>query len=86
VKILSMTALPPSLRQRSDIESIREDIAPYRGMSAEQRAQVVSELCRWARDAIAASPAPEKAWSWQDRRSPESLELWRRLMREPRRR
>lgn len=81
-----MTALPPSLRQRSDIESIREDIAPYVGMTADQRAQVVSELCRWARDAIVASPDPEKAWNWQDRRSPESLELWRRLMREPRRR
>jgi hypothetical protein len=75
-----MTKLPPSLRQRSDIDSIREDIAPYAGMSEADRSETVSELCRWARDAIEASPNPAQAWAWEDKRSAESLALWKRLV------
>jgi hypothetical protein len=79
-----MGQLPPSLRQRSDLDAIREDLAPYAGMTSEQRARAVSELCRWAADTIRASPDPERAWRWEDRRSPESLALWQRLIRDAR--
>ncbi len=75
-----MTKLPASLRQRSDRDAIREDVAPYAGMSPEELARALSELCRWARDAIEASPNPAKAWAWEDKRSPESLALWKELL------
>lgn len=77
---MAMTALPKSLEARSDREAIKEDIAPYAGMTIEQRSQVMSELCRWARDALEANPQRERAWAWEDKRSPESLLLWRRLV------
>lgn len=83
--ISPVTKLPASLRQRSDVESIAEDIASYRDLSPAERSRVVSELCRWAADALDASPDPARAWAWEDRRSTESLALWRRLMDEARR-
>jgi hypothetical protein len=81
-----MPKLPASLRQRSNIDAIREDVLPYLGMTQEQRAEATSELCRWARDAIEASPDPVAAWRSEDPRSPESLALWQRLVRQARRR
>jgi hypothetical protein len=75
-----VTKLPPSLQQRSDLDSIREDIAPYRQMTIDERSRAVNELCRWARDAIEASADPRKAWRWEDRRSAESLALCKRLV------
>lgn len=75
-----MAPLPKSLQAGSDREAIREDVAPYVGMSVEERSQTVSQLCRWARDAIEASPNPARAWAWDDKRSKESLALWQRLI------
>ncbi|MDP1828730.1 MAG: hypothetical protein Q8L48_36055 [Archangium sp.] len=75
-----MTVLPKSLQARSDREAIREDIAPYVGMSVEERSRTLSELCRWARDSLDANPQRERAWAWEDKRSPESLALWSRLV------
>lgn len=75
-----MTVLPKSLQARSDREAIREDIAPYVGMSVEDRSRTLSELCRWARDALDANPQRERAWAWEDKRSPEALALWMRLV------
>ena len=80
-----MTTLPKSLQARSDRESIREDIAPYIGMSINERSKVVSELCAWARDALEANPNCARAWAWEDKRSAESLDLWRRLVSAARR-
>lgn len=75
-----MTKLPPSLQARDDREAIAEDLAPYAGLTDEERSRAVSELCRWARDAIEASAEPANAWRWEDRRSPESLALWKALV------
>ena len=80
-----MTPLPKSLQARSDREAIRADIAPYLGMSIEERSQVVGQLCRWATAALDANPNRERAWAWQDKRSPESLALWTRLVAAARR-
>lgn len=80
-----MTALPKSLEARSDRESIREDIAPYIGTSVEERSRVVSELCRWARDSLESNENRVKAWTWEDKRSPESLALWKKLVAAARR-
>lgn len=49
---------------------------PYRGMTVEQHSQALSELCRWARDAIESSPNPVAAWRWEDKRSARSMALW----------
>jgi hypothetical protein len=75
-----MTKLPLSLQARIDIDAIVEDLRPHAGMTIDERSRVVSEPCRWARDVIEASPDPVKAWQWEDRRSPESLALWKSLM------
>jgi hypothetical protein len=80
-----MTALPKSLEARSDRAAIWEDIAPYREMTASERARALSELCAWARDALDANPQAAKAWAWEDKRSAESLALWRRLVTAARR-
>lgn len=75
-----MQQLPSSLQARSDRDAIWEDLAPYRGMSEVELARAVSQLCRWARDAIEASADPDAAWRWEDKRSPASLALWKKLM------
>ena len=80
-----MTALPKSLEARSDRAAIWEDIAPYRGMTEAERTKALSELCMWARDALDANPQAARAWAWEDKRSAESLALWRRLVAAARR-
>lgn len=77
---MQMTVLPKSLQARSDREAIKEDIAPYRGLSIDERSRVVSELCGWARDTLDASANRERDWAWEDKRSPEALALWHRLV------
>ena len=76
--------LPASLQARSDREAIFEDIAVYRGMTIEQRSQVVSELCALAVKQLNGSPNSRAAWAYEEPRSAESLALWKRLMRESR--
>ena len=80
-----MRVLPKSLQARSNRDAIREDIAPYVGMTIEERSRAVSELCRWAADVLDASPNSESGWAWRDERSPESLALWVRLVAAARR-
>ncbi len=77
--------LPASLRRRSDVESIYEDIEPYVGTSVEERDAIMLELCRFAAEQIAASPRRDELCRYQDPRSPEALQLWRRLVAESRR-
>jgi hypothetical protein len=76
--------LPPALRRRSDRESIAEDIDPYLGTSVEDRSRILSELCRFAAEAIDQSPQRERILEFEEPRSAESLDLWRRLMKRAR--
>lgn len=77
--------LPPSLRQRDPVESIFEDIEPYRGTTVAQRSQMMDELCRWAVEQAVARPEL-RVLEHQDPRSEESDTLWLRLVREARER
>lgn len=52
-------------------------------MTVEQRSQVLSELCALATKQLA-SPNSKAAWAYEEPRSPESLAVWKRLMRESR--
>lgn len=75
--------LPASLRQRDRVESIFEDIAPYAGMTAEQRMAAMSELCRWAMEQATAHPE-RGVLAYQDPRSVESERLWLLLVKKAR--
>lgn len=77
-------AILRAFRTRDALASIREDVAPYSGLDAQARAELVSKLGRWARDSIEAAPNPSKLWAWQDRRSPETVRQWRELIRKSR--
>lgn len=79
-------AIPAALERRSDLESIREDIEPYRGTSVEQRSEIMSALCRFAAEQIAFHPRGADILAYQDARSPTSSELWQRLIARARRR
>jgi hypothetical protein len=72
--------LPESLRRRSDAEAVAEDLAPYRGTTVEERAAIMSRLCRFAAEQVNARPDGGRILAWQDRRSPESERLWLRLV------
>ncbi len=74
VSLPSIGVLPKSLQARSDREAIREDLAPYVGMTIEGRSRTLSELCRWACDSLEANPNRERAWAWEDKRSPEAMD------------
>ena len=76
--------IPASLRARSDREAIFEDIAVYRDMTVAERSRVLSELCALAVRQLDSSTNPKVAWAREEPRSPESLALWKRLMRESR--
>ncbi|MBL8912097.1 MAG: hypothetical protein JNM17_15485 [Archangium sp.] len=80
-----MTKLPKSLQARSDREAIWEDLAPYLKMSIEERSRAMSELCEWARQALDANPDAKRAWAWEDKRSAESMTLWKKLVAQARR-
>ena len=72
--------LPPSLRSRSAKEAIAEDIAPYVGMTPEQRGRIVDQLSRLAIDLVKANPNRDQVLAWQEP-VPESTRVhWRRLM------
>ena len=77
---MSDAHLPASLRRRSDQDAIREDIAPYLGTTVEERLGIMSHLCRFAAEQVAAQSDPNRILDWQDPRSPESEALWRRLV------
>ena len=80
-----MRELPASLRRRDDVEAIRDDLLPYRGTSIDERARIMSELCRFAAEATAAHPKRDAILRFQEPRSPESMALWLRLVAAARR-
>lgn len=73
-------ALPASLRRRSDVEAIGEDLRPYLGTTASERAGILAALCRYAAEQIAARPDGQRILDFQHPRSAESLALWLRLV------
>jgi hypothetical protein len=74
--------LPLGLRQRSDRDAIIDDLGPYIGTTMEQRDEIMSQLCRFASEQIAAHPDPQRILDFQDPLSPASEALWRRLIAE----
>ncbi len=72
--------LPASLRRRSDIEAIADDIAPYLGTTVAERSEVMSELCRLAAEQVAAHPEGHRILEFQEPRSRASMALWMRLV------
>jgi hypothetical protein len=78
------TSLPPALRRRTDRESIAEDIEPYLGTSIEERSMILSALCKFASEVTDQSPLRRRILEFEEARSPESLELWSRLMQRSR--
>ena len=76
--------LPASLRRGSDIEAIRDDVAPYRGTSAAERSEIMSRLCRFAAEQVAARADRARILAFQEPLSARSLALWRRLVSEGR--
>jgi hypothetical protein len=80
-----MVALPKSLERRSDIEAIRDDVAPYLRMRPEERSATMSALCRLAAEQLAARADAARLLAYQEPRSPQSLALWRRLIQAARR-
>jgi len=73
--------LPASLRRRSDVDAIWEDIEPYLGTTIDERSRIMSDLCEYAAEQIAAHPRGQEINDYQDPRSPKSLALWLRLVR-----
>ena len=71
--------LPAGLSQQSNEQAILDDLAPYRGTSVEERSSILSMLCRYAAEQIAAHPEGKRILAYRDRRTPESLETWCRL-------
>ncbi len=79
---MSDVSLPPALRRRSDLQAIVDDLRPYRGTTPAERSALMERLCRFAMEQIAAQPEGRRILGFQDRRSPSSLALWRRLVSE----
>jgi hypothetical protein len=75
-----MVFLPSGLRRRSDREAIRDDIEPYLGTSLADRSRILSALCQFAAEQIAAHPRGAEILEFQDPRSPASLRVWRDLV------
>jgi len=76
--------LPASLRRRSDLEAIREDLQPYRGTTSDERSEIVSKLCRSAAEQIAAHPDGRRILEFQEPLPAESAALWLRMVAEAR--
>lgn len=72
--------LPVGLRRRDDREAIFEDIAPYLGTTVAERSTIVSALCRLAAEQVAARHDGWRVMTYQESRSPESEQLWLRLV------
>ena len=75
-----MMNLPAGLMRRSDLEAIRDDIAPYVGTTVEQRSEILSDLCALAAQQIAAHPRGKQILGYQDPRSSASCRLWLELV------
>lgn len=77
---MSDERLPAGLRRRNDRDAILDDLAPYRGTTVAERSAIMSDLCRFAAEQIAAQPDPQRILAWQDPMPAESVALWRRLI------
>ena len=80
----SDVSLPASLRRRSDLDAIREDLRPYRGTTTAERSEIVSKLCRFAAEQIAAHPDGQRILEFQEQRPARSMSLWLHLLAEAR--
>ncbi len=72
------------LRPRSEAESILEDIAPYLGRDLAFHARMLASVCDAAAAIIASRPDRDRVLAYRDPRSPESEQLWLRLVEEHR--
>lgn len=81
-----MVVLPAALRRRSDVEAIREDIAPYLGTTTVERSEILGALCRFAAQQIAAHPRKEEILAYQDPLPHRSRRTWAELVARSRKR
>ena len=69
-----------------DVRSVRDDVAPYLGMTLEEKAPHVEAALRGLGTFLRANPERrEQILASEDRLSRESEALWRRLIAEARR-
>jgi hypothetical protein len=61
-------------------ESVRREAARYRGMTPEQKLELVASACRTAAALLAASPNRERALAHEDPLPASSVEALQRLM------
>jgi hypothetical protein len=77
---MSAGKLPPCLQRRSDREAVSEDVEPCRGTTVGERSEVMSRLCRFAAEQVAARADGQRILDYQEPRSHASMELWLRLV------
>jgi len=80
----SDVSLPANLRRRSDLDAIRDDLLPYWGTTMAERSEIVSKLCRFAAEQIAAHPDGQRILEFQEQRPARSTALWLRLLAQAR--
>jgi hypothetical protein len=67
-------------RRASLSAEIEDDIAPLRGLSLDERGQILESVCRDAMAILRARPDFESAVQSRDARDEESLATWLRLV------
>jgi len=73
--------MAPDEMARRDRDSIAEDVEPWRDSTVADRVRAVRGLLRLASASLAGDDELSAARrEWQDPRSPESMELWLRLV------
>jgi len=68
-------------QRRSLKGEVEDDVAGLRGLSLEERGRILESVCRDAMAIITARPDAASAMAAQESRSPESLAMWRALVR-----
>jgi hypothetical protein len=76
--------LPPWVTAHAKAKE-EEEIREYASLSPEERLERFCQISRLSWALFSQNPRREEALAQRDERSPESLALWRRLMRERRR-
>ena len=64
-------------RRRSLSEEIEDDIAPLRGLTLEERGEILESVCRDAMAILRARPDFQSALAHEALRKSESLDTWR---------
>jgi hypothetical protein len=68
----------------SNDDSVRDEVAPYLGMSEADRLRLSRELCREAAAILRQRPDPDRWWEWVDPLPESTVAALRRLgMRGP---